>query len=231
MEEGKDLRFEITHRPSFSIATVELRAGQTMKAEPGALVFMDPSIHLKPVTGGLFGAFKRTLAREKFIINEFTTESGGRIGLAPSYPGDMAHVPMGTGDRWVVSSGGFMASSLGVNTSSKFQGFKKGFFSGESMFFLDVVAEKPSDMFLSAYGGLQEFDLGPGETLILDNGHLVALEGRCNYDIVKVGGLKATMFSGEGLVLKVTGPGRVLAQTRAPASFISWISGMIKAKG
>ena len=231
MQKGEDIEFEISHGPSFSILTVCLHEGQKMKAETGAMVFMDTSVRLNPTTGGVFGAFKRKLARESFIINEFESDSGGRLGLAPSYPGDMIHIAMRSGDRWVISSGAYMASSLGVKTDSKFQGFKRGFFSGESMFFLDATAESPSDMFLAAYGGLKEFNLDYGQDIILDNGHLVAMDSKCKYDIVKVGGLKASMFSGEGMVLKVTGPGKIITQTRAPSSLISWLGGMMKAKG
>ncbi len=116
-----------------------------------------------------------------------------------------------------------MASSLAIDTDSKFQGFKKGFFSGESMFFLEVSATAPSDLFIAAYGAFETFDLKPGESLMLDNGHLVAMESQARFEIKRVGGIKSTIFSGEGLVLKVTGPGKLITQTRSPAGFLSWV--------
>ena len=98
------------------------------------------------------------------------------------------------------------------------------------MFFLQVTANALSDVFLAAYGGIQDFKLSQGEELILDNGHLVAMEGQVKYDVIRIGGLKSTIFGGEGFVLKVTGPGKLLTQTRAPSSLISWLSRMLPSK-
>lgn len=232
MEKGKEFNFEILHRPEFSLLSVNLEPGQKIKAETGAMVFMDPSMELKTaVKGGLFGGFKRVLARESFFVNEFSSPKGGRLGLAPIYTGDMAHIAMEAGERWVVASGGYMASSLAIDTDSKFQGFTKGFFSGESMFFLQCSATAPSDLFIAAYGAFEIFDLKPGESLLLDNGHLVAMEAQVQFDIRKVGGIKSTIFSGEGLVLNVTGPGKLITQTRSPAGFLSWVSAHVGGRG
>ncbi len=232
MEKGKEFNFEILHKPEFSLLSVSLEPGQKIKAETGAMVFMEPSMELKTgAKGGLFGGFKRVLARESFFVNEFSSPKGGRIGLAPIYTGDMVHIPMEAGERWVISSGGYMASSLAIDTDSKFQGFKKGFFSGESMFFLECSATSPSDLFLAAYGAFEIFDLKPGESLLLDNGHLVAMESQIKYDVKRVGGIKSTMFSGEGLVLNVTGPGKLITQTRSPAGFLSWVGAHVGGRG
>ena len=225
---NKLLNFKIEYAPSFSLITINLNAGQKMKAETGAMVYMDPSVTLTTTAkGGLLGGLKRSISKESFFVNEFTTSTGGKIAFAPAYPGDIHHLTMYRGENWIISNGAYMASSISIDTDSKFQGFKKGFFSGESMFFLEITAEALSDVFLAAYGGIQEFNLGQGEVLILDNGHLVAMEGKVKYDVISLGGLKTTIFGGEGLVLKVTGPGKLLIQTRAPASLISWISGTL----
>ena len=232
MEKGKEFNFEILHKPEFSLLSVLLEPGQKIKAETGAMVFMDSSMELKTgAKGGLFGGFKRVLARESFFVNEFSSQEGGRLGLAPIYTGDMAHIAMEAGEKWVIASGGYMASSLAVDTDSKFQGFKKGFFSGESMFFLEVSAGSASDLFIAAYGAFEIFDLKPGESLLLDNGHLVAMESQIKYDIKRVGGIKSTIFSGEGLVLNVTGPGKLITQTRSPAGFLSWVGAHVGGKG
>ncbi|MHC1592004.1 MAG: AIM24 family protein, partial [Candidatus Helarchaeales archaeon] len=132
------------------------------------------------------------------------------------------------GDNWVVFSGGFMACSPKNDASTRFQGIKKGFFSGERMFFLDLLAEDgPADLFVAANGAFKRFELEKGESMIIDNGHLVAQEKSVQYEIKKVGGIKATIFSGEGLVVKLTGPGKVIIQTRNPSEFISWIDRML----
>ena len=120
-----------------------------------------------------------------------------------------------------------MASSLNLDTDTKFQGFK-GLFSGESISFLRCSAkEEPADLWIAAYGAFREFNLDPGDEMILDTGHLVAIDATVQYSIRKVGGWKSTIFSGEGLVLDIKGPGRVIAQSRNPGEFVNWLNPML----
>jgi len=103
----------------------------------------------------------------------------------------------------------------------------KGFFSGESLFFLKATARETADLFIAAYGAFRSFELDPGEELLLDTGHLVAMDSSIQYNIRRIGGLKSTIFSGEGLVIELKGPGRVITQTRDPTYFISWLSALL----
>ncbi|MHA1146171.1 MAG: TIGR00266 family protein [Candidatus Helarchaeota archaeon] len=230
MPQGKEYEFDIIFQPSFSLLEVRLKNGQELKTEGGTMAYMDPSLEIKVIKAakGFWGSLKRALAGETFLLNKIIANDDGRIGLAPTYIGDISHIPMEQGDNWVVFSGAFMACSSSINASTKFQGFKKGFFSGERMFFLDLLAEEgPADLFIAASGGFRTFELDKGETIVIDNGHLVAQEKSVRYEIKKIGGLKATIFSGEGLVVKLTGPGKVIMQTRNPSEFISWIDRML----
>ncbi len=124
----------------------------------------------------------------------------------------------------MISGGAYIANypSQAVDTNSRFQGLK-GLFSGENLFFLEATPKDPSDLWLSAYGAILEHTLSPQDGLIIDTGHLVAMESSVQYSIQRVGGWKSTFFSGEGLVLKVTGPGRVYTQTRSPQSLVDWL--------
>jgi uncharacterized protein (TIGR00266 family) len=79
------------------------------------------------------------------------------------------------------------------------------------------------DLILSSYGAVKTLDLAQGQTHIMDTGHMVAFSEGTGYEVQKVGGWKSTLLSGEGLVVKLTGPGRVWMQTRSPSSFISWL--------
>ncbi len=58
-------------------------------------------------------------------------------------------------------------------------------------------------------------------------------DGFCkpNPGIMGIGGIKSTMFSGEGLVLNVTGPGKLITQTRSPAGFLSWVGAHVGGRG
>jgi len=86
------MRYEIIQRPSFSLVEVELEEGEAIKAEPGAMVHMSPTIKIETKTGGIFKALKRSmLGGESIFINTFRAEEGkGNIGLAPAYMGDIA---------------------------------------------------------------------------------------------------------------------------------------------
>jgi uncharacterized protein (TIGR00266 family) len=76
---------------------------------------------------------------------------------------------------------------------------------------------------LSSYGAIHEMDLAAGERYTVDTGHLVAFSDSMGFKVRAVGGLKSTLFSGEGLVVDLTGPGKVLLQTRSTDALLSWL--------
>ncbi|MEA1993632.1 MAG: AIM24 family protein [Euryarchaeota archaeon] len=85
------------------------------------------------------------------------------------------------------------------------------------------------DLFLSSFGAISVFEL-KGNEFIVDTGHLVAFENNIRYTIKKVGGLKSTFLSGEGLVAKLRGHGKVLIQTRSPDTFATWMYPLLPKK-
>jgi uncharacterized protein (AIM24 family) len=66
-------------------------------------------------------------------------------------------------------------------------------------------------------------NLGNGQGYTVDTGHLVAFSEGIGFRVRRIGGVKSTLFSGEGLVVDLTGPGRVLMQTRSSDAFLSWL--------
>jgi uncharacterized protein (TIGR00266 family) len=76
---------------------------------------------------------------------------------------------------------------------------------------------------LSSYGAIHPVNLAAGERYVVDTGHLVAFSDNIGFQVRKVGGIKSTLFSGEGLVVELTGPGMVLIQTRSADAFLSWL--------
>ncbi|MHC1604790.1 MAG: TIGR00266 family protein [Candidatus Methanofastidiosia archaeon] len=220
MIKGEEYEYEILKSPAYTLLKVKLANDQTVKAESGAMVTMSPNCKIETsMQGGFIGAFKRkALGGESFFQNTFTAQgSPGEITFAPGYPGDVLHIPL-KGDTWFLQGGAYLASSPQANIDTKFQGLK-GLVSREGLFFLKVDGN--GDLFISAFGALIDHDLD-GE-LIVDTGHLVGFSGGINYEIKKIGGLKSTFLSGEGLVLKLRGKGKVYMQTRNPTAFGSWI--------
>ncbi|MBI4570334.1 MAG: AIM24 family protein, partial [Chloroflexi bacterium] len=78
-------------------------------------------------------------------------------------------------------------------------------------------------VFLSSYGAIHLVDLADGQRHVVDSGHMVAFDESVKYEVGRSGGWKSTLLGGEGLVCKLTGPGRFYMQTRNPESFLSWL--------
>lgn len=215
------MKYEILSRPSYSLLKLNLDAGEEVLAETGAMVFMN-GVKLKTeVKGGIFGGLKRAIAGESFFVNRFVAEKNGAIlGLAPAYQGDIERIRVN--GRLYAQSGAFLAGSPDIEISSKWGG-ARSFFAGEGLILLKI--EGDGDVFLSSFGGIEEVEVD-GE-LVVDTGHIVAFEDGLDFTISKAGGLKATILSGEGLVAKFKGNGKVWIQTRSISDYIGWISSLL----
>ena len=113
-----------------------------------------------------------------------------------------------------------MASSPEIEVNTKWGGAKT-FFSKEGLFLLKMSGQ--GKLFLSSYGAIHKIDLEAGQKHIVDTGHMVAFAENVEYKVKRVGGLKSTLFSGEGLVCELTGPGRIFIQSRSTDAFLSWL--------
>jgi len=201
------------------LVEVELEEGEAIKAEPGAMVHMSPTIKIETKTGGIFKALKRSmLGGESIFINTFRAEEGkGNIGLAPAYMGDIE--PLEIRGTLYTQSGAFLASSETIEIDTKFGGAKT-FFSREGLFLLKLSGD--GTVFLSSFGGIYKKELR-NERFIIDTGHLVAFTEGLDFRVKRVGGLKSTIFGGEGLVAEFYGSGTLYIQTRSIDSFLDWL--------
>ena len=209
------LEYRLEGRPDYGFLTVTLPQGRTLKVEAGAMATQDTNIRMKTKMRGGIGRF---LTGESLFLNEFTAENGpGEIGIAPASPGDIEHVYLDN-DTVFLQSSGYVASDPSVVIETKWQGFVKGFFSGESLFL--VKCSGTGDLWFNTYGGMFAVDI-EGE-YVVDTGHVVAFTSGLDYRVSKVGGYKALFLSGEGLVCRFSGKGRVWIQTRQVPRFARW---------
>ncbi len=215
------MNVEILYRPSYSIAHVTLDPDEEIRVEPGAMVAMSPNVQLQTrAQGGLFKSFKRMFVGESFFMNTYqATGQSGDLWLAPPLPGDI-HVLELSDDTLLVQSGAYVASGMGVEIDAGWGGAKT-FFAGEG--FLMLKATGSGTLILSSYGAIHPLEVGAGEQYIVDTGHLVAFSADMGFKVRRVGGWKSTFFGGEGLVVDLTGPGRVWMQTRSESAFLSWL--------
>lgn len=208
-------KFRIEGRPDYAFLTVQVPANQTLKVEASAMATMDTHMKMKTKLKGGLGRF---LTGESIFVNDFTAENvPGEIGIAPAAPGDLAHVYL-RGETLFLQNSAFVACDPAVNLETKWQGFTKGFFSGESFFL--VRASGQGDLWFNTYGGMIELDVD-GD-YVVDTGNIVAFTEGLEYSISKIGGYKSLFFSGEGLVCRFKGKGKVWIQTRTAGAFVSW---------
>ncbi len=211
----------LEHGPAFAWARVKLAAGEAVKAESGAMVSMSATVDIETkMQGGFLGALARkVLTSESFFQNTFTAARGpGEVTLAPSMMGDIRVREM-AGQDFLLTSGAYLASSPTVEMQTKWGGMKS-FFAREGMFLLR--AHGAGTLMFCCYGALVEVDVPP-EGYVVDTGHVVAFEPTLDYEVTKVGGMKSLFLSGEGLVCRFAGHGRLWLQTRSLDAFVGEI--------
>ncbi len=207
------MEFQILKNP-MSILEVTLKKDEIITAEAGSLVFMkgDIEIDTKMRSGILKTVKVSLLGNESFFVNKYTAkEEGCVLGLTGPPVGDIIEISINDNAGFIVQSGAYIASTVGVEIDTKWQGFTKGIF-GSELFMLKATGE--GKVFCNAYGGIIEKQILSGEKFILDNYHLVALSIDADYKVTKFGGLKSTILGGEGLVTEISGPATVYFQTK-----------------
>lgn len=216
------MNVDIRYRPSYSLAMVTLDPGESIQVESGAMVGMSPGLEMETeASGGLLKSLGRKMfGGESFFLNTYTGSSpGDSVALAPPLPGDVAVIEM-RGETLLVQSGSYLGSSEGVKVDTKWSGAKT-FFGSEGLIMLRVSGS--GTLIVSSYGAIHPVELEAGQSYVVDTGHLVTFEEHMNFEVKKVAGWKSTLFSGEGLVAELTGPGKLTLQSRSQDSFLSWL--------
>jgi uncharacterized protein (TIGR00266 family) len=215
------MEIEIMHRPSYSLAVAKLSPNERIRAEAGAMVSMNSSVTIETkAEGGLLKSLGRAvLGGESFFQNFFVASAqGGEVTLAPELPGDMMLIEL-SNRKLLIQAGSYVASENGVELTAKVS--VKAFMSTEGISMLE--ASGTGKLLVSSYGAIFERTIGNGEKYVVDTSHLVAFDASMGVVPRTVGGIKSTLFSGEGLVVELTGPGVIYMQTRSPQALINWI--------
>ena len=230
------LRHEITHGPSFAMLRIDLEAGQTVIAEAGIMVARNQSVGMEarlnaPRSGGFFAVLKALLVAlirkfvggETFVVNHFTAnQQRGSVWVAPPMSGHIVHRRM-NGEKLTLSTGAYLAHAGDVELGLRFGGLSS-LLAKEGAFFLEVRGV--GDLWFTSYGGIEAVDVN-GD-FVVDNGHLVGYEGNLGFSIGTAGGgLMGAVASGEGLVCRFSGQGRIYLQSRNTSSLVSWLTPII----
>jgi uncharacterized protein (TIGR00266 family) len=206
---------------------VELDPNEAVVAEAGGMMYMEDGIDMETIFGdgsqqnsGVFGALlgagKRLLTGESLFMTAFYNKGVGKkkVAFAAPYPGKIIAIKLSDiGGELIAQKDSFLAGAKGVSVGIAFN--KKigaGFFGGEG--FIMQRLQGDGWAFVHAGGTLMQRDLGPGETLRVDTGCIVAFQPSVSYDIQFVGKIKSALFGGEGLFFAtLRGPGRVWLQS------------------
>ncbi len=215
------MQIEIVHQPSYSLAVAKLSPNERIRAEAGAMVSMSSGVTVETkAEGGFLKSLGRAvLGGESFFQNFFVAPAqGGEVTLAPELPGDIRLIEM-KGSKLMIQAGSYMASENGVELTARIS--MKAFMSAEGISMLE--ASGAGKLLVSSYGAIFERTMRSGEKYIVDTTHLVAFDASMSVTPKPVGGIKSTLFSGEGFVVELTGPGTIYMQTRSPKALIDWI--------
>lgn len=200
---------------SLPVVICHLDPGERMITERGSMAWMSPNMKMETTSnGGVGKALGRMFAGEALFQNIYTAQGGsGMIAFASSFPGSVRVFDLEPGRDIIVQKSAFLASEASVELSVHFR--KKlgaGFFGGEG-FIMQRLSGR-GKAFIEMDGHMVEYNLGAGQSIVIDTGYLAAMDATCSMDIQTVPGVKNMILGGEGIFnTVVTGPGRVILQT------------------
>ena len=199
---------------NLQFVNVELGPNETLHSGAGAMAYMTGNMRMEAVMeGGLISGLKRSLSGSSLFLVKYSPQGGtGVVGLGGKVPGKILDIDIGKG-TWIVQKTGYLGAEPSVKLDMAFQ--KKlgaAFFGGEGF-----VLQKLSGngmAFIAACGDLNVVELKPGEQYKVSTANAVAWEETVSYDISAAGGIKTSLFGGEGLfVTTLTGPGKIVIQS------------------
>jgi len=203
---------------------VELDQDERITGESGSLTYMSPNIDVNARTRerSLLGSLKTSiLGGQSLFVTDFTSMDGpGKVALVAAPIGDIIKLDITPENGYIIQRSAYLASTQDIDLDVRWEGFTRGLF-GQGIFM--VKATGNGDLFINSFGALDKHVLEPGEQLVVDNFHLVAFSNTCEYEVRKFGTWKDTLFSGEGFVTYIEGPGEVYIQTKNLREFVDWI--------
>lgn len=217
------MQVELECRPSFAVAYCALAHKEAMVAERGAMAFMSENVDVSVTTGGglMRAAIRSKFGHEDFVLTRFRAELEGEwVAVAPKYPGDLSVLELDGTTGWLLEAGSFLAASAELDLRTRPQGINSVLLV-PGLTLLQLRGH--GQAVVSAYGGLQQFVLANGESVVIDSGHVVGWQECVKTTFYPLGSAVAASMSGEGIVGKFVGPGMVLAQTRSQEALAKWL--------
>jgi uncharacterized protein (TIGR00266 family) len=199
---------------NFPVVICQLQSGERMITEKGSMTWMTPNMQMETKGGGVGKMFSKAFSGESMFQNIYTAQGGpGMITFGSSFPGKIVPITLERGQEWILQKSAFLASESTVNLDIFFnKKFGAGLFGGEGFIMQRLSGQGVA--FAEIDGELIEYQLKPGQQMIIDTGYVAGFESSVSIDIQQVKGIKNKLLGGEGLFNTVlTGPGRIWLQT------------------
>ncbi|MCF8007238.1 MAG: TIGR00266 family protein [Methylovulum sp.] len=210
---------------------VSLKYGEKIYCESNAMVMMEKTLELKgKMTGGLGSALMRRFANGESFFQQHiqATQGDGDCLLSPTLPGAIDILDVGV-HSYMLTDGAFVAAEDGVNLNVRTQGIGNALFGQTGGFFI-CEASGTGKLAVSGFGSSFVLDVEPGKDIIIDNAHVVAWDSQLHHEISIttqnsgfLGQLVNSVTSGEGMVLKFSGRGKVIICSRNRENFAAWL--------
>lgn len=216
---------------------VSLAKGEKIYCESDAMVMMETALDLKgKMTGGLGSAIMRRFANgESFFQQHIEAVRGsGDCLLSPTLPGAIEVVDVGA-RQYLLNDGAFVAATSGTEMKVRTQSIGNALFAQSGGFFVMETAGT-GQVVVSGFGSMFQLDVEPGKDVVIDNSHVVCWDNSLKYEIsVTTGGgsggggiggflgnIVNSVTSGEGIVLRFSGSGKVFICSRNRDAFLKW---------
>ena len=216
---------------------VSMKQGETIYCESDAMVMMETALDLKgKMTGGLGGAIMRRFANgESFFQQHIEAVRGsGDCLLSPTLPGAIEVVDVGA-RQYLLNDGAFVAATSGTEMKVRTQSLGNALFAQSGGFFVMETAGT-GQVVVSGFGSMFQLDVEPGKDVVIDNSHVVCWDNSLKYEISVttgsgasgggiggfLGNIVNSVTSGEGIVLRFSGSGKVFICSRNRDAFLKW---------
>ncbi|MDD7363385.1 MAG: AIM24 family protein [Firmicutes bacterium] len=200
---------------SLPVARIYLSNGEALISQAGGRTWEKGDVLTEVKSeGGAKKMFGRLVSGESLFLSKYTARGDCEIAFASSFAGSIIVKELAAGESIIAQKQAFMCATYGVDLSVYFnKRVGSGMFGGEGFIMQKVTG--PGTVFLEINGYCVDYDLGPGERIVLDTGVLAFMDETCSMDVEVVkGGMKNVLFGGEGLMnTTVTGPGKVYLQS------------------
>jgi uncharacterized protein (TIGR00266 family) len=229
------MEFCVKYAPVFSVLEIQMSEADVVVAQPNSMLSMTSGLQLTASVGrrgsklssGWFGGMKSALGGENVFTAEFRAKRDGQLlMLAPDSQGDILTISLSGNGGYYLTRGAYLANIGDCELTIKYGGVK-GMMAKTGLFLLHAIGE--GTVFCQTYGAIVEKELTEGENFFVDNRFMVAFSDTVQYQLVKAtNSVKDSVLSGEGLVVKYTGPGKVFYQTRGKPA-VGWLSTLLGA--